>query len=194
MMETRNSRHPVVIFGPFNDDTVRAWIIFLRVSTSDNFAKRTPFTIKHKEEFLMAVTLAEWFFIGCLLVGGIAIAVILRHLTDEWWPFVVAIVVALALCVGCVFFANWYNTSTADGQRSYKDFQSNLSGGLYREITITAEDGREIFHYEGRCDIETTHKGNGNYILFEGEDGLRYMIYYGIQDTILIIEKGQPEE
>ena len=65
-----------------------------------------------------------------------------------------------------------------------KDQQSNLSNGLMREITITAEDGREIFHYVGKCDIET----NGNYILFEDENGLRQMIYWGITDTIIVSE------
>jgi len=140
----------------------------------------------------MAITIAEWVFIGIFLGVGVAIAIVLRRLTDAWWPFVVTIIITLILSVVFVCAINWYNTSTADGQRSYKDFQSNLSGGLYREITVTAEDGREIFHYEGKCDIETAHDGNGNYILFESEEGQRYLIYYGIQDTILIIEKGQP--
>ena len=64
-----------------------------------------------------------------------------------------------------------------------------MEGGLNREITITAEDGRLIYHYEGKVDIETRHDGNANYILFEGKDGLRRIIYYGIQDTVLIEEK-----
>ena len=72
----------------------------------------------------------------------------------------------------------------AGGVRAMKDQQSELSNGLMREITITAEDGREIFHYVGKCDIET----NGNYILFEDENGLRQMIYWGITDTIIVSE------
>ena len=78
----------------------------------------------------------------------------------------------------------WYCNNTAGGIRAMKDQQSNLSNGLMREITITAEDGREIFHYVGKCDIET----NGNYILFEDENGLRQMIYWGITDTIIVSE------
>ena len=70
------------------------------------------------------------------------------------------------------------------GIRAMKDQQSELSNGLMREITISAEDGREIFHYVGKCDIET----NGNYILFEDENGLRQMIYWGITDTIVVSE------
>ena len=71
--------------------------------------------------------------------------------------------------------------------RAVKDFQSELSNGIDREITITAEDGREIFYYEGKVDIESNHEDN--YIKFESEEGKRYIIYYGIQDTITIIEK-----
>ena len=78
----------------------------------------------------------------------------------------------------------WYCNNTAGGIRAMKDQQSSLSNGLMREITITAEDGREIFHYVGKCDIET----NGNYILFEDENGLRQMIYWGITDTIIVSE------
>ena len=89
--------------------------------------------------------------------------------------------------VGLMVGLSWYNTSTASGIRAYTDFESNMDNGIDREITITAEDGREIFHYEGKVDIESNHQDN--YIKFEGEDGKRYIIYYGIQDTITIIEK-----
>jgi hypothetical protein len=58
---------------------------------------------------------------------------------------------------------------------------------MEREINITAEDGRQIFYYEGKFDVELNHEDN--YIKFESEDGKRYIIYYGIQDTITIIEK-----
>ncbi len=68
-----------------------------------------------------------------------------------------------------------------------KDFRSNLSNGIEREITITTEDGREVFHYQGKIDVESDH--TDNYIKFESEDGKRYIIYYGIQDTVKIIEK-----
>lgn len=85
------------------------------------------------------------------------------------------------LIIGCGF---WYCNNTAGGARAMKDQQSELNNGLMREITITAEDGREIFHYVGKCDIET----NGNYILFEDENGMRQMIYWGITDTIIVSE------
>lgn len=97
---------------------------------------------------------------------------------------VTALVVALFLIGG-----SWYFNNTAEGARALKERQSNLNNGLNREITIIAADGREVFHYKGRCDIETDHEDN--YILFEGEDGLRRMIYYGVTDTVLILEVGE---
>ena len=92
--------------------------------------------------------------------------------------------VVLSILIGC--FGFWWCNNTADGARALKDQRSNFNNGLNREITVLAADGREIFHYKGRCDIESDHADN--YILFEDEDGLRRMIYYGITDTVLIME------
>ncbi len=93
----------------------------------------------------------------------------------------IIILIVIMICIG------WWHTSTAKGIRSMKDYQSEMENGIEREITITSEDGRQIFYYEGRIDIESNHKDN--YIKFESEEGKRYLIYYGIQDTITIIEK-----
>lgn len=97
-------------------------------------------------------------------------------------------IITLLLCLLCFIGTfvgfKWYYGSTASGMRALKDQESNFNQGLNREITITAEDGREIYHYKGKCDIETQDR----YILFEGEDGLRRTIYWGITDTIIIEE------
>lgn len=95
-----------------------------------------------------------------------------------------ALLVFVLVMLACIFGFKWYYNSTASGARALKDQQSNFNKGLNREITITAEDGREIYHYKGKCDIETQDR----YILFEGEDGLRRTIYWGITDTIIIEE------
>lgn len=137
----------------------------------------------------MSLTLGNWLSVGfCILLTIIITGVIL--LTSDGDAkvgalinFIVGFVISVSILIGL----NWYNTSTASGVRNYKDWQSELNNGIYREITITAEDGRVIFHYEGKVDIESNHEDN--YIKFESEDGKRYIIYYGITDTILIIEK-----
>ena len=139
----------------------------------------------------MTLTLSN--IIGLAIIGivGIIITILIAVLIacDEGNIAFALIPLALTIIifVGTALFDNWANTSTASGIRRYKDYQSELSNGIEREITITAEDGREIFHYEGKVDVESNH--TDNYIKFESEDGKRYIIYYGIQDTITIIEK-----
>jgi len=134
----------------------------------------------------MALTLLNWVFIGFVLLCGLVISFLI-YCDESPIGALINVIVTIVICFVLILAINWYNTSTASGIRGYKDFQSELSNGIDREITITAEDGREIFHYEGKVDIESNHEDN--YIKVEGEDGKRYMIYYGIQDTITIIEK-----
>lgn len=95
-------------------------------------------------------------------------------------------VVSMIVVFAMIFGGLWYFNNTGKGARALKDQESNLNNGIKREITITAEDGREIYHYSGKCDIET----NDGYILFEDENGLRQIIYYGALDTIIISEVG----
>ena len=135
----------------------------------------------------MALTLGNWSVIILLAIVGLAITVIC--FTEEISYGIISLLVSLIVCVGLIFGFSWYHKNTANGMRSYKDFESNMQNGLNREITIYAEDGREIFHYEGKVDVETYHDGNSNYILFDSEEGQRYIIYYGITDTMLIVEK-----
>lgn len=137
----------------------------------------------------MLLTIGDWIVIGVLALIGIGITCALIY-EEEKAGAIGALAATLVICLAIMFGVNWYNGNTESGKRNYKDFESEIGGGLNREITITAEDGREIFHYEGRVDIETKHDGNANYILFESEEGQRYIIYYGVTDTVLIIEKG----
>ena len=110
------------------------------------------------------------------------VAIIVGFNTDETEILIIG---AVGTLISVLFtgFCIWFN-GTAAGARMEKDFKSGLHG-LDREITITAEDGREIYHYSGKCDIETQDK----YILFEDESGKRQTIYWGALDTIIIQEK-----
>lgn len=121
-----------------------------------------------------------------LLIGGGITLFIYDYDGKVIYPIIISLLCAIIIIGASAFGMNWYNTNTASGQRNYKDFQSDINNGIYREITITAEDGREIFYYKGKVDIESNHEDN--YIKFESEEGKRYIIYYGIQDTIKIIE------
>jgi hypothetical protein len=130
------------------------------------------------------MTIGLW--ITAIIIGilGIIISISIGIGDYNWSGCIIGILITVLLVGIIIGGGHWYCNNTAGGARALKDQESNLNNGLMREITITAEDGREIFHYIGRCDIET----NGNYILFEDEDGLRQMIYWGVQDTIIISE------
>lgn len=133
----------------------------------------------------MALTLFNWFLVGLAAIVTIVITICL-FCSNEKVPGLATLLIGGIITVAIMSGFHWYNTHTATGARGYKDFQSNFNNGIEREIIITAEDGREIFNYEGKVDIESNHEDN--YIKFESEDGKRYIIYYGIQDTIIIKE------
>lgn len=131
------------------------------------------------------MTIGWWIALGIVLIGGIALgAFLLYDGTLGGGIGTIFGAVLLSILIAC--FGFWWCNNTADGARALKDQQSNFNNGLNREIVVLAPDGREIFYYKGRCDIESDH--SDNYILFEDEDGLRRMIYYGITDTVLIME------
>ena len=122
-----------------------------------------------------------------IIFGIIGIIISIAFLVDDPKLGIIALLVCLLVWLGAFFGLKWYYGSTASGARALKDQQSNLNLCLNREIPIAAEDGIEVYHYKGKCDIETQDQ----YILFEGEDGLRRTIYWGITDTIIIEELGQ---
>lgn len=132
------------------------------------------------------IVFAVFILVGCLVFGLIA-----GFVADEDNSAVIGaligLVVGIALTAVFLGYTAWYHTSTASGIRDMKDYHSELDNGINREITVIASDGREIFHYEGKVDVETDH--TDNYIKFEDEDGKRRMIFYGITDTVLIMEK-----
>lgn len=134
------------------------------------------------------LTFGNWICIICCIIFGILVTLYIgAELDNGVAPYIITATISAIIIILIVIGIKWYNTHTASGVRAVKDFQSELSNGIEREITITAEDGREIFYYEGKVDIESDH--DDNYIKFESEEGKRYIIYYGIQDTITIIEK-----
>lgn len=131
-------------------------------------------------------TLGNWVFFILLLLFSIFGLIFVGINYKKVSTMIISGLISVVLIGTSMAIVGWYNTNTASGQRAVKDFKSNINNGIDREITITAEDGREIFYYEGKVDIESNH--DDNYIKFDSE-GKRYIIYYGIQDTIKIIEK-----
>ncbi len=132
-------------------------------------------------------TLGNWIVFGVLMLVGVVVTIFIGAACDSATEWIITGLVSI-IAIGVIMaVTGWYNTNTAAGKRAVKDFKSNVNNGIEREIIITAEDGREIFRYDGKIDIESNHQDN--YIKFDDERGKRYIIYYGIQDTITIIEK-----
>jgi len=104
---------------------------------------------------------------------------------DEFKGAIIALIIGIIIEVLFIGFLSWYNANTAAGVRNYKDYVSNMENGLNRSVDIYAEDGRQIYHYDGKIDIED----NDGYILFEDENHKRHIIYYGALDTVIIEEK-----
>lgn len=133
----------------------------------------------------MNLTLSDIWFIIMLVIALIIIAIMVcAHFDFDKTVIIASVILGVVIIIVAFIGINWYNTSTASGQRKVKDFKTEIENGLKREITITSEEGREIFHYIGKVDIEN----NDRYILFESEEGERYIIYYGVQDTVIIKE------
>ena len=129
--------------------------------------------------------ISQWVIFGIIAVFGLSVTII-SLANGSPTGSVGSLLVTIIILFAFVGVSRWYNTSTASGARAVKDQQSELSNGLERSIVVTAEDGREIYRYEGKCDIETD---NDNYILFEDANHKRIIIYKGVQDTIIVSEK-----
>lgn len=66
-------------------------------------------------------------------------------------------------------------------ERVQKNWDSNMDGGLNREITVYDHNGNIIKKYQGKCDIQT----NENKVLFDLDDK-RIIIYNA---TVIAEEK-----
>lgn len=132
------------------------------------------------------MTFSQIIVIGVLGIIFAVIGLLIGLEWDDGRGGIIGVLIAIIITIIIFAITYWFNHNTASGVRLMKDWHSEMNNGIKREITITAEDGREIFHYKGKVDVESNHEDN--YIKFEGEDGKRYIIYYGIQDTIKIIE------
>lgn len=132
-------------------------------------------------------TLGNWIAFVVLMLLCVLTTICIGVACDGVEGWTISSLVSIIIIGVIMALTGWYNTNTAAGKRALKDFKSNINNGIEREIIITAEDGREIFRYDGKIDIESNHEDN--YIKFDDEHGKRYIIYYGIQDTITIIEK-----
>lgn len=115
-----------------------------------------------------------------MVVLGIGIA---RFVEDDGGKIeIVAGILTLIVSIVMIIVG----VSSNSFKRELKDIRSDYGDGIHRIITVTAEDGRTIYTYEGTVDLEIN--GEERKIKFEDEDGNRQIIIYGVQDTVTIIE------
>jgi hypothetical protein len=141
--------------------------------------------IVNKRKEVNQMTIGYWVFVIVVAIIGLFISATFLYGAESVKGGVCGVLITVLVVGALIGGGYWYYNNTADGARALKDQHSNLSNGLQREIILTAEDGREIFYYKGKCDIETDHS---NYVLFEDEEGNRQIIYKGVQDTLIISE------
>lgn len=125
-------------------------------------------------------TLNNYILFGILLLAGIALTLsVFRNTEGDAILTYACGFMCLIIIILIIGVTEWVNTNIVSDTQAVN--------GIEREIRITGEDGREIFYYDGKVDVECNYKYN--YITFKSEDGKRYTIYYGVQDTLTIIEK-----
>lgn len=83
-----------------------------------------------------------------------------------------AVLLGLSICTGI--------TGCASLERLFVDFQSDISGGMQRTITVYTADGKVLAEYTGKIDIETN---DGGYVKFDF-NGKRYIYYNCFVESI----------
>ena len=126
------------------------------------------------------------FFLIAGIIALVALVINIICLIEEPGDVksIVWIIICGLLLIGCIICGIHYFNNSASGSRFLKDVKSEYSDGLDRTIVITAEDGREIYRYKGKIDLEM----HDNYLFFDDENDKRQIIYWGVTDTVIIIE------
>lgn len=119
-----------------------------------------------------------------IIVSMVVLGIGIARLIDEDGGKIEIVAGALTFIISIVMVI--IGSTSNSFKRELKDIQSDYGNGIHRIITVTAEDGRTIYTYEGTVDLEIN--GEERKIKFEDENGNRQIVIYGIQDTVTIIE------
>ena len=93
------------------------------------------------------------------------------------------VVVSIAITICLWFGTNWYFTNTECGKRALKTQDSELNGGITRQVLVYDMDGDLITSYTGKFDIEYSDER----IMFDDENGDRHIIYFK-SETVIVDE------
>ena len=93
--------------------------------------------------------------------------------------WIISLIIGLILCIGIWGIGFWYYNNTESGKRALKTQESNLGGGIEREITVYDLNGEVIEQYSGKFDVDFDNTESGERVVFDDEDHLRHVIYPG---------------
>ena len=98
---------------------------------------------------------------------------------------IITSVIAVVIIAGTWIGAVWYYTSTEAGKRAVKSQDSNIHGGIEREVIVYDMEGDEIERFRGRFDVDYSDER----IMFDDENGNRHVIYFK-SGTVIVNEIG----
>ncbi|MCP0885901.1 hypothetical protein LB941_00950 [Ligilactobacillus sp. WILCCON 0076] len=98
-------------------------------------------------------------------------------------------VITIIIVVGVIIFgigscSYWYLNHTASGVRTVKDFKSETSNGIEREITVYNADGKAIMHFKGKFDISHSSRS----LQYVDQQNRKHNIYFGDNTTVIVNE------
>ena len=132
------------------------------------------------------MTIAAW--VGCFVVLGIACSVGLVMIfgSEDSYArkgFVAGGIIVIAVGILCCFGIHWYMTNSEAGKRALKTQESNLNGGITRQVEVYDMNGDLLEQFVGKFDVSCSE----DRILFDDENGNRHTIYYK-SGTVIINE------
>lgn len=117
-----------------------------------------------------SVIIAIIITIGAIIIGG---ALIIDG-TTEIQTKIISAVIALVIIGATWGGLLWYFNCTESGKRALKTQESELNGGITREVKVYDMEGDLVQSYKGKFDVDY----DDDRIVFDDENGLRHIIYY----------------
>jgi cell division protein FtsI/penicillin-binding protein 2 len=117
----------------------------------------------------------------------ICVGVLCNSYDNEIRNVIITALIGIIVLGGVIIFQLYYYKNFESGKRAIKTQESNLKGGINREIKVYDINGKEIETFKGKFDIEY----DDDRILFDDENGNRHIIYYPTGTVIINETKGE---
>ena len=125
------------------------------------------------------------FSIFTILIVGFGGYLIYYDLSWEHSPVaaIITFIIAGVIIAGMWVGGSWYYKNTESGKRAIKTQDSNIHGGIEREIIVYDMEGDEIERFRGKFDVDYGDER----IMFDDENGNRHVIYFK-SGTVIVNE------